>query len=179
VALPLEPPFFVIDAVAAICPRQEQSAAFPPPAFELSERVSFFLLLRVGFGPVPGRGWEYFAGASVLFTWGHRYGNSAVVDWGESLRSQDRATRQARATCGAYPFSDRTFYRGRHLRPNSPVDEARRLGRRSILQPVRSCHYGATGSCHGHRRVALPTRRAETEGHPTFTTWYLRASRRR
>ena len=31
------------------------------------------------------------------------------------LRSQDRATRQARATCGAHPLSDRTVYRGRRI----------------------------------------------------------------
>src|SRR5436190_23437114 len=71
---------------------------------------------------------------------------------------------QARAACGAHPFSDRAVYCGSSLRPHSALDEATRPDGRSLLQPASGSNFDAPGSCHGYPRVAVPARRAETEG---------------
>ena len=53
------------------------------------------------------------------------------------------------------------------LRPHSALDEARRPDGRSLLQLASGSNFDAPGSCHGYPRVAVPARRAETEGHST------------
>jgi len=49
----------------------------------------------------------------------------------------------------------------------SALDEATRPGGRSLLQPPNGSDFDPPGSSHGYPRVAVPARRAETEGHST------------
>ena len=58
------------------------------------------------------------------------------------------------------------FPDGSCFRPHRAVDEAPWLGGPGLLQPARGGGFDCSRSCYWVTRVAVPTGRPETEGHP-------------
>ena len=83
---------------------------------------------------------------------------------GKSFRSKDRALGEARATCGADPFSNRSVHHRSRFRSYRAMDETTRLGGGDVLQLVGGRNFNAARSRHWSARMAVPTRVIEEHG---------------
>ena len=76
---------------------------------------------------------------------------------GKSFRSKDRALGEARATCGADPFSNRSVHYRGGFRSYRVMDETTRLDGDGLLQLAGGGYFNIAGSGHWATRLEIPT----------------------